>query len=84
MKKRKYYIDETYKSSYPEPLGLFQLSLAESILGWREFNFVQMKGYAIFQGEIIINEQKYIDKILKIFSSRTDKPLSTKLKTKHF
>ena len=44
----------TFSSSSPEPLGQFQPNLAQSIrLGWRRFNFVQMKGPALFQGEII-------------------------------
>ena len=40
-----------FSSSSPEPLGLFQPNLAQSILGWRGFKFVQMKGPALFQGE---------------------------------
>ena len=43
----------TFSSSSPEPLGQFQTNLAQSILGWRGFQFVQMKGPALFQGEII-------------------------------
>ena len=43
----------TFSSSSPEPLGQFQPNLAQNILGWRGFKFVQMKGHAIFQGEII-------------------------------
>ena len=43
----------TFSSSSPEPLGQFQPNLAQSILGWRGFKFVQMKGPALFQGEII-------------------------------
>ena len=39
------YIDEILKSSYPEPLGQFQPNLAQSILGWRGFKFVQMKNW---------------------------------------
>ena len=42
-----------------------------------------MKGPALFQGEIVMNWQKYIDEILKIFLSRTTGPISTKLGTKH-
>ena len=33
----------TFSSSSPEPLGQFQPILAQSILGWRGFKFVQMK-----------------------------------------
>ena len=43
----------TFSSSSSEPLGQFQPNLAQSILGWRGFKFVQMKGPALFQGEII-------------------------------
>ena len=43
----------TFSSSPPEPLGQFQPNLAQSILGWRGFKFIQMKGPALFQGEII-------------------------------
>ena len=56
----------TFSSSYsPEPLCQFQANLAQSILGWREFRFIQMKGHTLFQGEIIRKKQKYIDKIFK-------------------
>ena len=43
----------TFSSSSPEPLGQFQPNLAQSILGWKGFKFVQMKGPALFPGEII-------------------------------
>ena len=43
-----------FSASSPEPLGQLQPNLAQSILTWRGFNFVQMKGPALFQGEIII------------------------------
>ena len=41
--------------SFPraEPLSRFRPNLAQSILGWRGFKFDQMKGPALFQGEII-------------------------------
>ena len=61
----------TFSSSSPEPLGQFQLNLAQSILGWRVFKFVQMKGPVFFQGEIIMKLQKIHWQILKIFFSRT-------------
>ena len=72
----------TFSSSSPEPLGQFQPNLAQSILRWRGFKFVQMKGPALFQGEIILKKRKYIEEIKKIFS-RTTEPISTKLGTKH-
>ena len=49
--------------SSPEPLGQFQPKLAQSILGWRGFKFLQMKGPALFQGKIITKLWKYIDEI---------------------
>ena len=39
--------------------------MAKSILGWRGFKFVQMKGSCLFQGEIIRKLRKYIDKFEK-------------------
>ena len=47
-----------FSTSSPEPLGQFQPNLAQSILGWRGFKFVQMKGPTIFQGEIITKYRK--------------------------
>ena len=45
----------TFSSSSPELLGQFQPNLAQSILGWRGFKFVQMKGHTLPKGEIIGN-----------------------------
>ena len=42
-----------FSTSSPEPLGQFQPNLAQNILGWRGFKFVQMKNAAHRQGEII-------------------------------
>ena len=42
-----------FSLSSQEPLGKFQPNLAQSILGWWIFRFVQMKGPTLFQGEII-------------------------------
>ena len=36
-----------FKKSSPEPLSQFQPNLAQSILGWRGFKFVQIKGPAL-------------------------------------
>ena len=47
-------INFTFSSSSPEPLGQFQPNLAQSILGWRGFKFVQIKGHALLQREIIV------------------------------
>ena len=52
----------TFSSTTPEPLGQFQSNLAQLIFGWRGFKFIQMKGPALFQGEIITKLRKYIDK----------------------
>ena len=78
---RQYHKLFTFSSS-PEPLGLFQPNLVQSILWWREFKFVQMKDTAFFQVEIMTKEWKYINKILKIFF-RTTGLISTKLGSKH-
>ena len=76
-------IRDRFSTSYPEPLDKFQPNLAQSILGWRGFKFVQMKDPTLFQGEIITKKQKYIDKIKKILFSRTIEPITIKLGTKH-
>ena len=38
----------TFSSSSPEPLRQFQSNLAQSILGWRGFTFVQIEGPALY------------------------------------
>ena len=53
----------TFSSSSLEPLDQFQPNLAQSILGWRELKFVQMKSPDLLQGEVITIYWKYIDKI---------------------
>ena len=57
--------------------------MAQSILGWRGFKFVQIKGPSLFQGEIITQIAKIYWSYLKIFFSRTTGPISTKLGTEH-
>ena len=42
-----------FSTSSQEPLGQFQPKLAQKILGCRGFKFLQMKGPALYQGEII-------------------------------
>ena len=49
-------------SSSPEPPGQYQPNMAQSILGWGGLKFVQMKGPALFQRDIITNLHKCIDK----------------------
>ena len=56
--KEQKYIHEINQSSSTEPLGHFQPNLAQSIVGWRGFKFVQMKGSPLFQGEIIREQGK--------------------------
>ena len=72
------------KSSSPEPLNQFQPNLAQSILGWQGLKFVQMKGPALFQGEINTKSKNKLTKFKKSSSPepRTE-PISTKLGTKH-
>ena len=57
----------TFSSSSPEPLGQFQpKTWHKASFGWlRGFKFVQIKGPALFQGEIITKRQKNIYKIYK-------------------
>ena len=47
----------TFSSSSPEPLGKFQPNFSQDILGYRGFKFVQIKGPALFKGEIITNSE---------------------------
>ena len=69
----------TFSSSTPEPLDQFQPILVQSILEWRGFTFVQMKGHALPKGEIIKKNWQ----LLKICFYRTSGPISTKLRTKY-
>lgn len=39
--------------------GQFSLNLAQQIIAWRGFKFVEMKGHALFQVEIIKNYWKH-------------------------
>ena len=73
----------TFSYSSPGPLGQLQPNLSQCILGWRRFKFVQMKGPALFQGEIITQIVKIHWWNLKIFFSRTTVLILTKLGTKH-
>ena len=50
----------TFSSSSQEPQGRFQPNLAQSTTRWRGFKFVQMKGHALFKGEIIQNYWKFV------------------------
>ena len=71
----------TLSSSSPEPLDQFQPNLVQSILGWRGFNFFfQMKGHDLLSGDYY--EIAKIQYTRKIFLSRTNRPISTKLGTK--
>ena len=55
---------QNLKKISEEPKDQFQPNLAQSILKCREFKFVQIKGQAIFQGEIIT---KYLKLHWQIF-----------------
>ena len=48
-----YKIAKIKKSSSTETLSQFQPNLAQCIIGWRGFRFVQIKGHALSQKEII-------------------------------
>ena len=74
------YIENISKSFSPDPLGQFQPNMAQSILGFRGFMFVQMTGHALIQGEIIANKKNYIENIKKYFCSE---PLGQFLQTWH-
>ena len=53
----------------PEPLSQFQPNLVQNILGWRGFKFVQNKGPALFQGDIITKWRKYIKNFLLLLQN---------------
>jgi hypothetical protein len=57
--------------------------LAQIILRGRGFKFVQRKGIALLQGEIIAKRVKLHLKLLKIFFSRTSRPNLIKLGTNY-
>ena len=46
-----------------------QTKLEQSILEWKEFQFLQVKDHAIFQSEIIMKKRKYIIDIKKSVSA---------------
>ena len=54
-----------YSPSSPKPWIKFKSNLLRNILGKRAFKFVQTKGQAIFQVEIVTKQRKYIDGIQK-------------------
>ena len=73
----------TFSSSFQEPLGQVQPNLAQCILGWMGFKFVQMKGPALLQGDNYQIAKNTMTKFKKIFFSWTTGPISAKLGTKH-
>ena len=80
----KFYLS-TFSSSSPEPLDHFQPILAQSILerSLSLFKFVQIKGRTLFKGKIIMKKRENtLTKFLMSFF-RTNRPISTKLDTKH-
>jgi hypothetical protein len=44
--------------------------LAQIIIGGRGFLFVQIKGIALLQGEIIVNEQKYTESLKNLLQNQ--------------
>jgi general stress protein 26 len=56
--------------------------LAQIILGRNDSKFVQIKGIAPLQGEVIAKE-KYTEKVLKTFFSRSSRPKLIKLGTNY-
>ena len=65
-------------------MGRLQLNLAQSILGWREFKFLQMNGHDLFQWEI--NSENSLTKFIiskLLLKNLTTGPISTKLGKKH-
>mgnify|MGYP003683938101 CR=1 FL=1 len=65
-----------------EPQGQYQPNFTQSILGGRRFNFIQIKGHALFQGRgVNIKILKTHWRKLKTYA-RTG-PISTKIGTKH-
>ena len=51
---------------FSRTLGQFQPNLAQSIF---EFKFIQMKDHALFQGETITKEWKYIEEIKNLIQN---------------
>ena len=69
----------------PEPQRQFEPNLIQSILGLLTFKFVQMKGQASLQGEIIKNNRRNINEIKKNnLILKTTELISTKIGTKHY
>ena len=67
-------------SSSPEPRGQFKPNLAQNILKWRGFRFVQFKVHVLFLGGDDNETSKIHWRNLKIFS-RTTSPISVKIET---
>ena len=70
------------KNLSPEPLDQFQPNLAQCIIGWRGFKYVQMKAPPFSKGDnyVIV---KIHWRNLKMFFFRTTGPISTKFGAKH-
>lgn len=67
-------------SSTPEPLSQFPQSFGQIIVGFGEIKFVEMKGSAFSEGEILPKCENILTNSMnsKILFSRTIKPISTK------
>ena len=73
----------SFLTSSPEPdWANFNKTWHKAFLGEGNMKFVQKKGHALPQGEIITHCKIKL-KIFKIFFSRTTEPISTKLGTTH-
>lgn len=63
-----------YLFSKLKSLDQFQTNLVQSIIGWREFKFVQMNGHVLFKEEIILNYMLnlliFFQNLLKIHVAR--------------
>ena len=59
MKKREY-IDEIFEFSYQKSLGPILTKLSTKYPWVKGNQFVQIQGHALFQGEIILKQRKYI------------------------
>ena len=75
------YIDQTKKIFFSRTTGPISTKLGTKHSWVMRIQFVQMMGPTFLQGDIIMKQRKYIDKIRKIFFSRTTGPTATKLGT---
>ena len=78
------YIDTFKKSSSLEPLGQIQPKLGTMHSWVKTIEVCSNEGYALFQGDIIMNSKKTLTNFKKSSSPEPmSQPFSTKLGTKH-